>query len=367
MRILTLLLVLICNVSAYTSVLPNLPEPLKYGVGVAVNNNIYVGLGSMGQNWYKIDANSENNQWVKIASFPDVPREQATAITLNNKIYILGGIGKDNSGLTKVQEYVYVYDIKKDKWEKLLTRPPVSLAGHISFAYKDQIISFGGVNANIFNGLFHDINYANNNTSLKDKINENYFSKPEEDYFLNKQIISFSPDNNLWMNFGILPFAGTAGSSVVTDNNRIFLLAGERKPGLRSTSVWAGNIKDRTIEWSKLPSVAVPDGVSEAYGAFINGNLTLAGGAYFPGAIDNYNKGLYWSHKGLIKHYSKDIYQLRNDKWIRVASLPEGIAYGVSLPWKDGMLIIGGEKGNGEAISDIFFLKQNGDDVKVIK
>ncbi|XIY75189.1 kelch repeat-containing protein [Escherichia coli] len=37
-------------------------------------------------------------------------------------------MGKDKSGVITLQKDVYSYDIAKDKWEKLMTRPPVSLA-----------------------------------------------------------------------------------------------------------------------------------------------------------------------------------------------------------------------------------------------
>ncbi|XIY73701.1 N-acetylneuraminate epimerase [Escherichia coli] len=60
------------------------------------------------------------------------------------------------------------------------------------------------------------------------------------------------------------------------------------------------------------------------------------GGAYFPGAAEKYSNGEYWSHKGLDKAYSKEIYQLIKNDWKKVGSLPEGLAYGVSLPWQGG-------------------------------
>lgn len=63
----------------------------------------------------------------------------------------------------------------------------------------------------------------------------------------------------------------------------------------------------------------------------------------FPGAAEKYSNGEYWSHKGLDKAYSKEIYQLIKNDWKKVGSLPEGLAYGVSLPWQ-GDAHSGGEK-----------------------
>lgn len=97
--------------------------------------------------------------------------------------------------------------------------------------------------------------------------------------------------------------------------------------------------------------------MSGAYASVIDGNIFLAGGAYFPGAAEKYSNGEYWSHKGLDKAYSKEIYQLIKNDWKKVGSLPEGLAYGVSLPWQ-GDAHSGGEKKDGKAVSDVIYLKK---------
>ncbi|HHR5064697.1 TPA: N-acetylneuraminate epimerase, partial [Escherichia coli] len=86
---------------------------------------------------------------------------------------------------------------------------------------------------------------------------------------------------------------------------QIYILGGERKPGLRSVRSWTGELSHDRIKWSELPPVASPEGVSGAYASVIDGNIFLAGGAYFPGAAEKYSNGEYWSHKGLDKAYSK--------------------------------------------------------------
>ncbi|MCV4713687.1 N-acetylneuraminic acid mutarotase, partial [Escherichia coli] len=47
--------------------LPEIPEPFKYGVGGIENGKIYIGLGSLGNNWYMIDTNQSEKKWTKIA------------------------------------------------------------------------------------------------------------------------------------------------------------------------------------------------------------------------------------------------------------------------------------------------------------
>ncbi|HAI1576536.1 TPA: N-acetylneuraminic acid mutarotase, partial [Escherichia coli] len=40
---------------------------------------------------------------------------------------------------------------------------------------------------------------------------------------------------------------------------------------------------------------------------------------------------------------------------------------GVSLPWQGGMLILGGEKKDGKAVSDVIYLKKNDKQIKIVK
>ncbi|HCB2789175.1 TPA: kelch repeat-containing protein, partial [Escherichia coli] len=140
--------------ASHASVLPKLPESFKYGTGVILNDTVYIGLGSMGKHWYCINLGEATPKWTEIADWPDVPREQATATVINSKIYVLGGTGKDKSGVVQLQDDVFSYDPLKNEWKNMGTRPPISLAGHVSFSWKGQIISTGGVNKNIFNGYF---------------------------------------------------------------------------------------------------------------------------------------------------------------------------------------------------------------------
>lgn len=109
-----------------------------------------------------------------------------------------------------------------------MTRPPVSLAGHVSFIHNGHAVSTGGVNENIFNGYFSDVELSKGNSALTEKVNRDYFSKPADDYFLNNHIISYDPSKNQWKNLGTTPFPGTAGSSVIFAEQQIYILGGEK-------------------------------------------------------------------------------------------------------------------------------------------
>lgn len=85
-----------------------------------------------------------------------------------------------------------------------------------------------------------------------------------------------------------------------------------------------------------MASLAVLPGMS-------NDSLIFAGGAGFKGSRENYQNGKNYAHEGLKKSYSADIHLWHNGKWDKSGELSQGRAYGVSLPWNNSLLIIGGE------------------------
>ncbi|UGH15037.1 N-acetylneuraminate epimerase (plasmid) [Escherichia coli] len=107
--------------------------------------------------------------------------------------------------------------------------------------------------------------------------------------------------------------------------------------------------------------------MSGAYASVIDGNIFLAGGAYFPGAAEKYSNGEYWSHKGLDKAYSKEIYQLIKNDWKKVGSLPEGTCLWCKPALAGGDAHSGGEKKDGKAVSDVIYLKKNDKQIKIVK
>ncbi|EEJ3294093.1 YjhT family mutarotase [Salmonella enterica subsp. diarizonae] len=342
--------------AAGASVLPPLPVPLKSGTGVIDGNTIYVGLGSAGKAWYKLDTTAPDRKWEPVAAFPGATREQSTSVIINGNIYVFGGVGKNESGLTQAFNDVYTYNTSGNIWHKLMSHSPQGMVGHVTWVHGGKVFTVGGVNQNIFNGYFSDVSLASGNKSLLNDINKNYFDKAADDYLYGRTILTFDPDSSQWHYYGTVPFQGTAGATPVVNGNSIILINGEVKPGLRTDEVIAGKFKNKELVWKKLSPVSSPDGVAGGFGGMSQGNVIFAGGAYFPGARENYNRGEFYAHQGLKKTYSDKVYLYRKGAWSEAGKLPEGVAYGVSLPWKNGLLMIGGETSGGQAIADSVWL-----------
>lgn len=350
--------------SAFAAALPDVPVPFKSGAGAMNDGVIYIGLGTAGQDWYKLDTKAESPKWEAIAKFPEAARDQAQAVALNNKIYVFGGVGKINSDILSVSNEVFEYDPATDTWTKLLTRSPIGLTGHtvVSADGKNAIV-IGSVNKEIFDGFFKDLDYAAKagDKALSDKINADYISKPVKDYFFNKAVLQYDPQTNLWSNLGDLPYFGTAGSAVAVDpqDQSVFVVNGERKPGLRTSTTVEFTVENGAAKFVQTPDLIpakgekVQEGVAGAFSGYSNGTLVVIGGANFPGSTVAYAKGKNFAHEGCTKTWRDEIFTYANGAWTHAGDLATPLAYGVSIQNGDELILVGGETTGGKATTDV--------------
>ncbi|SWL66316.1 N-acetylneuraminate epimerase precursor [Klebsiella pneumoniae] len=236
---------------------------------------------------------------------------------------MFGGIGKNSEGLTQVFNDVHKYNPKTNSWVKLMSHAPMGMAGHVTFVHNGKAYVTGGVNQNIFNGYFEDLNEAGKDSTAIDKINAHYFDKKAEDYFFNKFLLSFDPSTQQWSYAGESPWYGTAGAAVVNKGDKTWLINGEAKPGLRTDAVFELDFTGNNLKWNKLDPVSSPDGVAGGFAGISNDSLIFAGGAGFKGSRENYQNGKNYAHEGLKKSYSTDIHLWHNGKWDKSGELSQ--------------------------------------------
>ncbi len=159
-KTITALAIMMASFAANASVLPETPVPFKSGTGAIDNDTVYIGLGSAGTAWYKLDTQAKDKKWTALAAFPGGPRDQATSAFIDGNLYVFGGIGKNSKGLTQVFNDVHKYNPKTNSWVKLMSHAPMGMAGHVTFVHNGKAYVTGGVNQNIFNGYFEDLNEA---------------------------------------------------------------------------------------------------------------------------------------------------------------------------------------------------------------
>ncbi|EKS7778707.1 N-acetylneuraminate epimerase [Edwardsiella piscicida] len=346
-------------------ILPVLPTPFKGGTGAILNNTIYIGLGSADKSWYRLDLSAQEKRWEPIATFPGTARDQAVTLALNNSLYVFGGSGKatEHDGTPSALTDTYRYIPQNNQWQKIDAHPPRGFVGHAAVALnRTQGLFLGGVNKQIFDGYFRDLHQNKDDKQASDHIIQRYFDKPSDDYFFSREALLFDADGQRWQSLGVTPFAGTAGSALVRSGERITLINGEIKPGLRTDRIHYATWSHDRLRWTgegalpPPPGEPIQEGLAGAYAGYSHGTLLVAGGANFPGARANYRQRHYYAHQGLNKHWQQAIYAQRGERWQAIGELPVPLGYGVSVSDGQHLYLIGGETLQGKAVDSVITL-----------
>lgn len=361
------LLISTCLVtSAHAEKLPDIPVAIKNGTGAIDNNGvIYIGLGSAGSSWYKLDLKNDDKAWEKIKDFPGTSRDQSISMILNGELFVFGGVGKENNSPTvRVLRDVYKYSPQQDSWERVNTEAPIGLTGHAGTSLdSDRALIIGGVNKDIFDKYLIDIEKNKENEAAKNKVIQAYFNKPTKDYFFNKTALIYNAKENKWASAGELPFNATAGSSLVNKDNQIILINGEVKPGLRTDTVHHALLENSGLKWISsdtlppLPGDKYQEGLAGAFSGVSNGVLLVAGGANFPGARENYHNNKYYAHEGLKKTWHDEVYGIEEGQWKFLGKIAQPAGYGVSINYDNNIYLLGGKDNQGKPISSVTTIK----------
>ncbi|MFC2502784.1 MAG: N-acetylneuraminate epimerase, partial [Cardiobacterium sp.] len=310
--------------------------------------------GSAGEAFFALDLKAPQAAWQALPPFPGGARSQPVVAALDGKLYVFGGLQKDAAGVLQLINDAHVYDPAQKTWQKLPTRAPLGLVGAAAFTHGERIYIIGGSNSPIFNGYFQDYSAAGDDEARKQAVMRAYFDQPAPDYFFNTTVFSYEPHSNQWHNEGPWPFSGRAGAAVSVRGDAVMVANGEIKPGLRTDAVAQGKFDDKgRLQWQTLPPlIAAPsgarqEGLAGAYSGFSGEYYLLAGGANFPGAAQRYDEGHFYAHEGLSKVTHATVYALHDGAWQAADALPQPAAYGVTLPYQDKLLLLGGKDNQG--------------------
>lgn len=122
-----------------------------------------------------------------------------------------------------------------------------SFSGGVGAAINhNQILLMGGVNKEIFEYALNRIHYMAGKTlddkdAYTEKLREEgaaYMHHPTEWYKFNPSVWIYNVNTSEWKNLGVYPQAALAGASVAVDNDAVYLVNGELKPGIRTPKIW---------------------------------------------------------------------------------------------------------------------------------
>lgn len=221
----------------------DLPFTFSDGIAVENNNVLYIGFGKQdGKTSNNFISYDLKNKYVKTLNTLNdgSVRNQAVAQVLNNNIYLFSGGGDT------IFTDGYKYDISKNKWEKVssvsVNNKEISLYGASSVKLNDkEMLVIGGFNKTVYDNAVKNLN------TLKGKELEDfrkiYFKLDPYEYNWNKEILIYNADTNSFRSIGKVPFDAPCGAGLIKDGDNLILINGEIKPGVRTNSIFVGNIE----------------------------------------------------------------------------------------------------------------------------
>ncbi|WP_346237049.1 galactose oxidase [Niabella insulamsoli] len=112
------------------------------------------------------------------------------------------------------------------------------------------------------------------------------------------------------------------------------------------------------FQWSQLPQLPDRVGFAGSFAGVSNNHLIVAGGAQFPEGTRPWSGG--------VKTWHDQIWIFENETkgWKQAGKLPQAMGYGVSLSWRDGIILIGGADQQ-RHYADVYFLSYEADSLQI--
>ena len=236
----------------------NFPDAARDdGIGVAVNNKAYFGLGLkvgwvLGNDIYAYDVST--HQWIAIAPFPaGKERQYASAFSGTDCFYVFGGDAPSGA-----YNDLYKYDISSNTWSVMASKPGVGLKGASVMRFGDKVIIAGGVN--VTEGPVSDDVWEytlSTNTWLQKNnfpfggrwrasaavLNNNGYlcHGRDNNYSFRKELYKYTPLTDTWTKVNDFPGLGRSYVSLQCVNNKLILFGGQDTTGAFHQDVWYYN------------------------------------------------------------------------------------------------------------------------------
>lgn len=219
--------------------LPPLPVKMAEGYAVALGNDIYVCGGDQegGQcGLYRLRIDAPTG-WERLKDYPGTPRLQPVLATDGKVMYLMGGFYFDKDKQRCIMpEDILVYHPDTDKWRRQGRLPKRAgcrrrgLVGATAVSVGETVYVAGGVNPDLF-GL-----------AVEGHAPADYLRQAPQWYGFNDGLWAFHKANGRWQTVQTDDRMARAGGVITTDGQRLYMICGETKPGIRSPQITAVDI-----------------------------------------------------------------------------------------------------------------------------
>lgn len=204
---------------------PSLPVPLANATGALLNNKIYIAGGQekmieeeATNHFFVLDLDRKDKGWVALPSWDGNARGYAVSVAFEDGeypgFYLFSGRDYRSSGYVEVLTDGHRYDPDINRWTQLQGFFPV-MAG-TAFVHSENIVFLGGV-TKLFPGSYEHPGFENI-LRVYDRISHTFVHEE------------------------ILPFSVPVTTNIAVRENNFYITSGEIKPGIRTPSVYEGQI-----------------------------------------------------------------------------------------------------------------------------
>jgi N-acetylneuraminate epimerase len=237
--------------------LPAMPLALTNVALTHIGNIVFAAGGDAINNsskrFFSLNLDDKDAKWKLL---PDLPTAVANATLIaQNKdvqknIYLIGGRTKTESGISELHHTTFVFDVKKNKWEKCTDISDGKNISNLSAAAgvpigKNNILMIGGDNGIVFHKIETYISQIAkaNSEEEKEKLTKekNALSIHHNGFY--KGLLLYNTIENKWTKIGEYPYSSQVTTTAVKWGNDIVVSNGEIKPGIRTPDVVIGSLE----------------------------------------------------------------------------------------------------------------------------
>lgn len=237
--------------------LPRLPVAMDNLAAATDGRNIYVAGGNIngvpGKCFFVLEG-VEAQEWKELPVYPGPVRLQPVAVVLKQKFYLMGGfqpVVGDRESVVATNGLVYSPEEKK--WSEAgeimpeNEAGPRGLVGAAGLALDDKTAVFqGGVDYTVFksaieNALLQKKAAASGRQDVLERLKQEqsmYMKHVPNWYKFNRRLLVFRPETGEWYSAGDWEEIARAGAVMVLYKNKLVIINGETKPGIRSAGVY---------------------------------------------------------------------------------------------------------------------------------
>lgn len=221
--------------------LPSLPVSLDNGGAAVCGTMIFVTGGNQsdgGKGLYALDL-SLPTAWRRLPDYPGHLRIQPVVLASSNALFLVGGYAFDAAKKhCLLATDILKYDINVGVWSKTVELVPEKdgsrrcMVGGSGVVMDSCLVFTGGVNYSVFK------------QALEGNAPEDYMKKAIEWYQFNDDILIYNWIDNNWKVIADVSGMARAGGVLLVHDNILYMVCGELKPGIRSSSITRYSLMD---------------------------------------------------------------------------------------------------------------------------